>query len=84
MCEIQGKEKEVINFSEDLSFSKYSENIYKATKWLYTRVGYDSCGEVAFIDPPGGPMITLGKKLEDGRLIRDLYIEDGELYMILK
>lgn len=70
-------------YCDDVHLEPISENKYiLKCPGEYIRVGYHSVEDFekhnySFIDPPGGPFISVGKEL-DGKIVSKIGVEDNE------
>ena len=54
---------------------------YKFVLPPFSRIGFEDNGDLTFVDPPGGPFISIGSILGDKKIVS---IKDMNDYVILK
>lgn len=65
-------------YGDDVHLEPISENKYiLKCSGEYARAGYDENHNYSFIDPPGGPFISIGKEIE-GMKVSKIGVEDNE------
>jgi hypothetical protein len=64
-------------YGDDYYFEPVSENTYKFVfSALYVRAGYEGDEQsLSFIDPEGGPMISIGSMV-NARKVKRIYFKD--------
>ena len=50
----------------------------------YIRAGFEKDNSIAFIDPAGGPMISVGEEYITGKIIKNIFSNKKNFFLIME